>query len=403
MYTREKRKTQIFLVAALLLISFVCLMFAACGSGETETGETSATSETSRTQESADEALLQDCPTIHQDSSAGVYLQISIDDFNALGFTYGDSVDIKFSNGYSLTDIPYFTGFYVEAYKPLLVGYPGLEYIKATINYGNDLWDVAGMREGDTASVCIHEKGKYLEAQEAGNIHYTNDREDYPSDEVFANFRNVTVGGIAKNRLYRSASPCDNRYNRAAYADDLTEKAGVRCILDLADNEEKIEGYKEKQDFDSPYFLSLYNQGDVLPMYMSMNFMDPEFQSMLVMALTEMAKKDGPYLIHCTEGKDRTGYVCMLLEALCGATYREIVDDYMLTYDNYYGINEETDPERYHTIKEQNIDVMLKAMVEDEDVNIANADLSEFARDHLIDCGMGRKMVRKLKNQLLTP
>ena len=99
--------------------------------------------------------------------------------------------------------------------------------------------------------------------------------------------------------------------------------------------------------------------------------------------------------------KDRTGYVCMLLEALCGATYPEIVNDYMLTYDNYYGINEKTDPERYHTIKENNIDVMLGSLVEDEDVNITRADLSEYAKDYLIDCGLSRKVIKRLKVRLM--
>ena len=395
MFIRKNKSSLIAVTAALILMSGVCLMLSACGSGET------GTTETIETQENNSEAVLQDCPVVHKDSKAGVYVQISIDDFNALGFTYGDSVDIKFSNGYSLTDIPYFTGYYVEAHKPLLLGYPGKETIKATINYGNDLWDVAGMRQGDTVSIFMHEKGKYLEEQEAGDIHYTNQRDDYPSDAVFANFRNVTVGRIAKKRLYRSASPCDNKYNRAACADDLAAKAGIRYILDLADSDQDIEKYSEQPDFDSPYFMSLYKNGNVFPMSVSMNFLDQEFQSILVMALTEMSKKEGPYLIHCTEGKDRTGYVCMLLEALCGATYPEIVNDYMLTYDNYYGINEKTDPERYHTIKENNIDVMLGSLVEDEDVNITRADLSEYAKDYLIDCGLSRKVIKRLKVRLM--
>ena len=395
MSIRKNKSSLIAVTAALILMSGVCLMLSACGSGET------GTTETIETQENNSEAVLQDCPVVHKDSKAGVYVQISIDDFNALGFTYGDSVDIKFSNGYSLTDIPYFTGYYVEAHKPLLLGYPGKETIKATINYGNDLWDVAGMRQGDTVSIFMHEKGKYLEEQEAGDIHYTNQRDDYPSDAVFANFRNVTVGRIAKKRLYRSASPCDNKYNRAACADDLAAKAGIRYILDLADSDQDIEKYSEQPDFDSPYFMSLYKNGNVFPMSVSMNFLDQEFQSILVMALTEMSKKEGPYLIHCTEGKDRTGYVCMLLEALCGATYPEIVNDYMLTYDNYYGINEKTDSERYHTIKENNIDVMLGSLVEDEDVNITRADLSEYAKDYLIDCGLSRKVIKRLKVRLM--
>ncbi|WP_315572647.1 hypothetical protein [Lancefieldella rimae] len=34
------------------------------------------------------------------------------------------------------------------------------------------------------------------------------------------------------------------------------------------------------------------------------------------------------------------------LEALCGASYDEMLDDYMISYDNYYGINKEKDKAR---------------------------------------------------------
>lgn len=39
------------------------------------------------------------------------------------------------------------------------------------------------------------------------------------------------------------------------------------------------------------------------------------------------------------EGKDRTGYVCALLEGLCGATFDEIIDDYLITCSNFYNID----------------------------------------------------------------
>ena len=51
-----------------------------------------------------------------------------------------------------------------------------------------------------------------------------------------------------------------------------------------------------------------------------------------------MTEHSGPCLIHCVEGKDRTGFVCALMLALAGASAQEIIDDYMITYYNYYGI-----------------------------------------------------------------
>lgn len=374
-------------VKVIFLMCFVCAILAACGSAESKSSD--------------GKALLQDCPLIHEGESSGFYLQIPIDEFNALGFDCGDSVDIGFSNGYELEDIPYYSGYYVEPYAPLLVAYQGSDYVKATYNFGDDLWDVAGLKEGDTAAVSLREKGKYLQIQEANDIHYTNERDDYASDEIFANFRNVTAGRIKENVLYRSASPINNKYNRAACTDDLAAKAGIGYIVDLADRDEDIEGYIAADDFDSPFFQKMYREGAVIPLYMSINYLGDDFQKTLVQCLIAMTEHEGPYLVHCNEGKDRTGYVCMVLEALCGADYQEIVDDYMLTYDNYYGITEKTDPDRYNTIKSNNIDVMLQAMVGDEDVDVTSADLSEYAREYLVKIGVEDDVLEELEKVMV--
>ena len=45
---------------------------------------------------------------IYEPKFGGSYLDIAIDEFNNLGFEYGDSVDVTFSNGYKLSDIPYY-------------------------------------------------------------------------------------------------------------------------------------------------------------------------------------------------------------------------------------------------------------------------------------------------------
>mgnify|MGYP003304186202 CR=1 FL=1 len=48
---------------------------------------------------------------------------------------------------------------------------------------------------------------------------------------------------------------------------------------------------------------------------MSMSFKQDDFKQSLVKGLTQMSKNEGPYLVHCVEGKDRTGFVIMILEA----------------------------------------------------------------------------------------
>lgn len=56
----------------------------------------------------------------------------------------------------------------------------------------------------------------------------------------------------------------------------------------------------------------------------------------------------------------------MIIEELLNASYQEMVDDYMVTYENYYSITKENDKDKYETIKEKNIDLMLHYIIDDE-------------------------------------
>ena len=90
----------------------------------------------------------------------------------------------------------------------------------------------------------------------------------------------------------------------------------------------------------------------------------------------------------------------MILEALCGATYSEIVDDYMITYDNYYEINPEKDNEKYELIRDKNLIPMIKTMVGDDKVDITKADLSDEAFEYLLDAGMTEQEIEMLIEHL---
>jgi len=361
-----------------------------------------------------EDIVLKDAAILHEPEFGGVYIEIGIDDFNQLGFTYGDSVDVSFSNGYTLEDIPYYNGYYVDADQPLLIAYPGYEYIKAAVNYGDDLWETANLNtelgaktekkeglwlsakleEHDTASVSLREKGKYLDIQEARDIHYYDEREKFDSDVIFANFRAMNLTGMKGNVFYRSASPCDNQHKRAPYVDQLMQEAGIKAILNLSDNETKIESYMARDDFNSPYFASLYDNGTVYPIALNMNYLSDEFGQKIADGFTKLIQAEGPYLIHCTEGKDRTGFVCMLVEMLAGAPFEEIVSDYMITYDNYYQINETKEPDKYKTIRDKNLIAMMSFVCSTEPQNLQTADLQAAAKTYLTEHGMSEEALQ---------
>ena len=354
-------------------------------------------------------------PLQHETEFGGVYLKMTIDQFNALGFQYGDSVDVTFSNGYRLEDIPYYNGYYVDAGQPLLIAYPGYDYIKAAINYGEDLWERAGLLnlmavktlwlsaqldESSTGTVTLRQSGKYRDIQDARDIHYSDERAKYDSDVIFANFRPMNLGRLKEDFFFRSASPCDNQHKRAPYVDALMQENGINAILNLSDNEKKIEGYLAREDFNSPYFLSLYQKENVVPIALSMNYLSDEFAQKIASGLITLSQKEGPYLVHCTEGKDRTGFVCMLIEALAGASYQQIADDYMETYDNYYKITQAKDPARYQTILEKNLEAMLQCVINDPQVDFKSADLTVYARRYLNHGGMSDQQIDELLQRI---
>lgn len=389
------------LVLLLLFVLAACMGLAGCGSGQSDAGEEQKAAAASEEAPAAEEApVLKGCAISHEERFGGINILIGIEEFGELGFAFGDSMDITFSNGYTMEDIPYYNGYYTDPGRPLLIGYPGSESICLKINYGDDLWDQAGVTEADTAAVSLAAAGAYKDVQEAMDLQYSNDRDEFSSDEVFANFRSVSCSGIRPDTVYRSASPADNSNGRAAITDRLCKEKGIAFILDLADSEEDIEGYIEAEDFDSPHFLPLYRGGKVIPLDMNANYKSEEFAALIAKGLTEMSKAEGPYLIHCTEGKDRTGFVCALVEALAGAEYREIVDDYMITYDNYYGISEEADAARYQTIKEKNIDAMLVYLAGCEAKDLPEADLAAGAEKYLTGAGMNEQDIHALLERI---
>lgn len=387
------------LIAVILTLSMSAgiISMTSCGVKNGPANDSSAEESVNR---AADPVSVKDCGIIHEPEFGGIYIKKTIDEFNSLGYIYGDSVDIEFSNGYKITGIPYYNGYYTQNGEMLLIAYPGYDYIKAAINNGDDLFEIAGLDESMTASVSLNKRGEFISIQNARDIHYTDKRENYASDEIFANFRAVDCSALKKNTLYRSASPCDNQHCRAVYVDSLLAGAGIKFILNLSDNDEKIAGYMSKEDFSCRNFEKLYNDGKVMPIALNMNFASSEFKEKIAKGLSAMAESEGPYLVHCTEGKDRTGFVCMLLEALAGAKYEEIEKDYMITYNNYYGINPEKDSASYTVIVENVLQPMIKSMTGKDGVDIKSADLSVYAREFLKSGGMTDEEITTLRNNI---
>ena len=325
-------------------------------------------------------------------------LDITTADFMKEGYNLGDVVCVRF--GSCEYTMPFFDGYYSNPGNLLLRGSAPEDYIAVCINYG-DFCDVNDVEVGDSAEIIMVEKAGMLAIQELYALQYSNNREDYSDDASFANFRTVAVGGIGNGKLYRTASPINNENGRADYADDLIESVGVTTILNLADSDEDVDGYLADSNCDSEYYRHLYEAGSVIAIDLTGNFYSEEFASSVAKGLTFLARNETPYCIHCTEGKDRTGFTAMLLEALVGATLDEIVNDYMISFYNYYGIDKEQDPQRYQAVLDVNLMEMMLHITGAESVEqLEQIDLETAVTSYLIKSGMSQEDIVMLKQKL---
>ena len=252
--------------------------------------------------------------------------------------------------------------------------------------------------EDVTLSLVLSGKGEYRDQYLIHQLSRTNDRNDYSSDAVFANFRGIKGGNLGSGALYRSSSPVNNEIGRAMYADKLAEENKINTVMNLADSSDAVEGYFKEEVFASPYYKSLYERGQVIALNMGVSFKTREFQAALVEGLTFLSLNEGPYLVHCNEGKDRAGFTSALLSALMGLSYEEIAADYMTSYENYYHVEKGT--EQYEAVKRSNIDSMLSFIAGVEADNLSSVDLSAKAEEFLLAIGMEKANIDTLKSKL---
>ena len=332
--------------------------------------------------------------SISEDEKFGTAnLTITQDGFEALGFSLGDSCDVAFSNGAFYSDVPYYNGYYVRNGEPVIVAYPSSDHLLVTLN-NVGIWGEAKLDESCTVDITLKEKGKYLAIQETLGQSYSLDRSAYSSDEEFSNFRSLQGGKLKSGLIYRGASPFDNSRKRASLTDALLEKNGIQSIVDLADGEGDMNYYLSQSDFASPYSKALYRDGKVALLGMGSSYMSLSYKQSVATGIRHMLSTPSPYYIHCMEGKDRTGFVCTLFEALSGASYEEMESDYMRTYENYYKVSKEKDEEKYEAIKSLYFDSFCQCLYgEEEEEALKKASYAEPARNYLSEGGLSESEI----------
>lgn len=239
--------------------------------------------------------------------------------------------------------------------------------------------------------LALKEKQGYLDEYNARNLTRTDDRADYAdlTDEEFANFRAVAVTGMKENMLYRSSTPIEPSIGRNEYAMAAMEQAGIKTVINLDDSAETMQGY-------DTYPGSYYSRCAVVNPEMGYDFESEAFAEKIKESVLFIIENDGPYLIHCKEGKDRTGILCAVLECFAGAPAEDVKRDYMITYRNYYGV--EPADTAYGIILNNNLVKTLCGLFGTE--NLEDADLKEAAARYLTGTGLTEKQLAILRGKI---
>ncbi len=125
-------------------------------------------------------------------------------------------------------------------------------------------------------------------------------------------------------------------------------------------------------------------------------------RSALAQVMTTLATADAvPAVVHCAAGKDRTGVSIALLLRLLGVDDGTIIDDYVLTEQNFVAFKANLSPEALHHLS--NIpDELLRvdAMVLVAALAFIDAEYGT-TENYLLDAGVGPDTVATLRDRLL--
>ena len=218
-------------------------------------------------------------------------------------------------------------------------------------------------------------------------------RTDYPAltDEEFANFRMVSVSGIGEGKLYRSSSPVSTWGNRNSIADAAARRAGVRTFVNLADTDSSVKSHDR-------FAGSYYSTQKVIALGLGMKYQSSNFRDSLARGIREMAQSEGPYLIHCSLGKDRAGFVCALIECLMGASMQEVTEDYLVSFWNYFGIRKGT--REYDYVAENEIVRFLAQAFGVKSEDMTKINLADAAERYFRGIGVSVNEIAILREKL---
>jgi protein tyrosine/serine phosphatase len=209
-----------------------------------------------------------------------------------------------------------------------------------------------------------------------------------PSDAEKVNFREIRMGNIAPNTLYRSSHPInDNKQEKIISL--LAAQNKIKTIINLSDTISEI---KIKSIF-APWYDKLLKNNHVAALGLDLNNNSESFSKKFKKGLQFIINTEGPWLIHCHAGIDRTGFVSIVLETLMGAKLDDIIDDYLKSFYSMFNSSV------YGNLNKEEVFQLIFAMGDNMPVNDKN--LEAIAEYYLLKrIKLSAVEIELLKNKL---
>ena len=222
---------------------------------------------------------------------------------------------------------------------------------------------------------------------------------NYSEKNEITNFRGICMGNMKNGVIYRGSYPVSrlDKKRDETYT-ELVLEAGINCIINLAGDEKDAEALASV----APWYNALLLKNNVigLDIQFDFDFFDKfqydVFNYRLRQGFKFLIARDGPYLVHCNAGTDRTGFFAAITELLFGASIDDVIYDYLLSYGKNVA---DTKDEKINFITGRNIYGQINAVVNGK-INDSDNLRANIETYFLEKIGLTREELEALKEKL---
>lgn len=296
-------------------------------------------------------------------NNSSVTLNISMAQLAEKNIEIGDSVNIKFNTGYNVEDVAILNGEFLNTGRHVII--VGDENSKPVFQIQNieDTWGKASLDENSVAQFSLCSKAKFKSLNDALKRPLLTDTQ---------NVRSIRGGNLKLLDVFRaSESKTSGQLN--AISKEFMKQISIKNTINLSDNS---------------YGVTCFNIKDV------------NCNKLVCDTLFALVKNNSSTLLWSTN-EDLTAYTCAIIEAIGGASYDEIVADYMETYKNYYGITKDETPQEYEAVKTWHIDAFLHQLTKTpSDFDLHRSNFAYDAEMYLRARQVHTDDIEKIKSRL---